>query len=44
MNVQPAELVNFAEITEIELRVLRRMKDTLSAITAACSTVPAWIS
>src|SRR5829696_8442021 len=27
MNVQPAELVNFAEITEIELRVLRRMKE-----------------
>jgi uncharacterized protein (DUF58 family) len=27
MNVQPAELVDFAEITEIELRVLRRMKE-----------------
>lgn len=27
MNVQPAELVNFADITEIELRVLRRMKE-----------------
>jgi uncharacterized protein (DUF58 family) len=27
MNVQPAELVNFAEINEIELRVLRRMKE-----------------
>ena len=26
-DVQPAELVNFAEITEIELRVLRRMKE-----------------
>jgi uncharacterized protein (DUF58 family) len=25
--VQPAELVNFAEVTEIELRVLRRMKE-----------------
>ena len=27
MNAQPAELVNFADITEIELRVLRRMKE-----------------
>jgi uncharacterized protein (DUF58 family) len=27
MNTQPAELVDFAEITEIELRVLRRMKE-----------------
>jgi uncharacterized protein (DUF58 family) len=26
-DVQPAELVNFAEVTEIELRVLRRMKE-----------------
>ena len=27
MNVQPAELVDFADINEIELRVLRRMKE-----------------
>ena len=27
MNTQPADLVDFAEITEIELRVLRRMKE-----------------
>ena len=27
MNVQPAELVDFAEIAEIELRILRRMKE-----------------
>ena len=27
MNTQPGELVDFAEITEIELRVLRRMKE-----------------
>ena len=27
MNIQPAELVDFADITEIELRVLRRMKE-----------------
>src|SRR5687767_13872911 len=27
MNAQPAELVNFADINEIELRVLRRMKE-----------------
>jgi len=27
MNTQPAELVDFADITEIELRVLRRMKE-----------------
>jgi uncharacterized protein (DUF58 family) len=27
MNTQPGELVNFADITEIELRVLRRMKE-----------------
>jgi uncharacterized protein (DUF58 family) len=27
MNVQPAQLVDFADVTEIELRVLRRMKE-----------------